>query len=163
MVERICKLCGKNFMTYPSEINKGKGKNCSRRCADISKRTKKKKNCKNCGKFFIARGTQLAIGQGVFCSHSCKFTGKWNSNWVGGRVKSNGYVAVRDGKNKYKYEHRLIIEKLIRRKLKSDEVVHHKNHNKLDNRISNLQVMTMADHARHHAAERAEDKANNAA
>jgi hypothetical protein len=32
-VEKKCKWCGKEFLTYPSETRKGGGKFCSRSCA----------------------------------------------------------------------------------------------------------------------------------
>lgn len=45
-------------------------------------------------------------------------------------------------------EHRLIMEEHLGRKLSADEVVHHINGDKKDNRIDNLQVMTWSEHSR---------------
>lgn len=43
------------------------------------------------------------------------------------------------------------MEKIIGRRLFANEVVHHKDENKLNNDINNLQLMTRSEHAAHHA------------
>jgi hypothetical protein len=43
---------------------------------------------------------------------------------------------------KYKYLHRHIMETYLNRKLLDIEFVHHKNGNKFDNRIENLEILT---------------------
>ena len=50
-------------------------------------------------------------------------------------------------------EHRLIMQGMLLRKLESDEVVHHKDGDKMNNAPCNLEVMTLSEHSRMHAKE----------
>ena len=54
---------------------------------------------------------------------------------------SKGYVG----------EHRLVAEEKIGRRLRKDEVAHHINGDKLDNRPDNIEVMSDSEHRSHHA------------
>lgn len=78
---------------------------------------------------------------------SKRWRGKGNPRYRHGN--SNGYKMIKID-NRWIPEHRYLMEQKIRRKLKSDEIVHHINHNKKDNRISNLQIMTISEHISHH-------------
>ncbi|WP_328186910.1 HNH endonuclease signature motif containing protein [Marinobacter sp. OP 3.4] len=53
----------------------------------------------------------------------------------------------------YIREHRLVAEQKLGRRIREDEIVHHLNGDKLDNRPDNLEIMTRSEHNRHHAVE----------
>lgn len=57
-------------------------------------------------------------------------------------------------KNGYVLFHRVVMENHLGRVLNRNEVVHHKNHNKNDNRVENLEVFDASEHCRKHALER---------
>ena len=57
-------------------------------------------------------------------------------------------------KNKYVLAHRIIMENHLGRILDTNEVVHHKNGDKKDNNIFNLELMTVNEHCSHHANEK---------
>jgi hypothetical protein len=132
-------------------------------------------SCKNCGEPFLAPAYNK---KSQFCSHKCQITGLHNPlvcpetkarhkksaentklfgenhpNWKGGIHKEhNGYIGVYNGRNKRaSTEHRKIAEIVMGRCLKTNEVVHHINGVKNDNRKCNLLV---CDAAYHHWLER---------
>lgn len=92
-------------------------------------------------------------------------SGAANHQWKGGRtIASNGYVLVKRPDHPmadvrgYVYEHRLVASEMLGRILLPSEQVHHRNHDKTDNRPENLEVMESRAH--HALTHRRKDSTN---
>jgi hypothetical protein len=76
---------------------------------------------------------------------------RWNHGQI---ISSHGYIKVRIEKghhladsNGYAYEHRVVVEAVLGRRLRPNEVIHHVNHDTTDNRPENLQVLLKGEHS----------------
>lgn len=82
------------------------------------------------------------------------------------KKRGDGYTYIyfpdhpRSTADGYIMEHVLVMECLIGRWLAENEVVHHINHVRNDNRKENLQLMTFKEHCALHMKERTENKKN---
>ena len=141
------------------------------------------RHCVICGIPFFPRAMQIQQGVGRFCSQSCRNKGligakqhpdtiakrlaAWRANghkkilggplnghYRGGSVSSHGYRLHSNGHGVQRAEHRSVMDNLAGRQLGHDELVHHQNGNKLDNRPDNLMIVSRAQHALLHAGKR---------
>lgn len=80
------------------------------------------------------------------------------------KYKNNGYIIVRRPDHPkawstgYIYEHRAVVEEHIGRFLEDHEIVHHINEDRQDNRIENLEITTLSEHAKQHGYKEAKNK-----
>ena len=86
-------------------------------------------------------------------------SGDRSPSWRGGRVlASNGYILVKVGVDHhladvrgYAYEHRVVAEQKLGRRLVDGEIVHHVDHDKTNNAPENLEVKAgIAEHNLEH-------------
>lgn len=131
---------------------------------EITEETKRKIGIANKGNHY-ALGLKRTPEQRKHISDAKK--GIWlNPSEFGGHKKkrADGYISVyvpshpNANKTGYVMEHILVMEKHIGRYIKNDEVVHHINHVRDDNRIENLRLMTFKEHAGLHMKERWEKR-----
>ena len=82
------------------------------------------------------------------------------AKWKGGRTKRYGYILIHRPEHPYAIggyvrEHRVVMEYFIKRYLEPQEVVHHRNGIKTDNRISNLMLFkNEKEHRKYHNSRR---------
>ncbi len=145
----------------------GNQKHCSQRCTN-RKKTKtyvkthghyaySAKTCPQCNKEF-----RPSHSKGKFCSRGCAAEDKRKYLDIPDCLESAdrkldkniGYVRVyvpmhpEANSRGYVYEHRIIAEGIIGRRLVKGEIVHHKNGKRHDNRPINLEVMTQQEHGK---------------
>ena len=129
-------------------------------CAFSRKRRKPVTDEERARRSAAMKGREISEAQKIAISirNSCNYNGM---NGYGHTKKiGNGYIEVYaplhpharvDG---YVMLHTLIMERYIGRYLKDDEVVHHVNHCRDDNRIENLILMNKHEHMSMHMKER---------
>jgi hypothetical protein len=107
--------------------------------------------CGVCKKEFPDPTAPSRIGRTKYCSKICANLGRGRntSSKRGDSLRGRGLGKTYTKRNGM-HEHRFVMEQKLGRKLSSLEIVHHKDENIKNNHPDNLEIMTRAEHARHH-------------
>lgn len=154
----VCEFCGESFTpTNPKNPNRF----CSQKCNGAFQRARNLASqpvvpCPECGKEFRLKPKRRKDSLN-FCSRKCRYayhskamSGENGPHWNGGRhLDSKGYVRIWvEGKGRIS-EHRHVWEE-AHGPIPDGYVVHHVDGNPLNNHLSNLQLVTRAEHQQIH-------------
>jgi len=138
-VPLVCEGCGKTFSLLQSQLGRGRGRTCSKTCADLVMQRGSELHCDLCdAAFYRAKSEQDADRH--FCSTAC------HRGWRAFQRKGSTYP--KDGA---RHRHRLVAERWLGRLLAPGEVVHHLDEDRQNASPENLAVFpNQSMHARCH-------------
>lgn len=159
MVTLICEYCKNKYQVKPYRQNISRC--CSRKCLwyityidrepnRLKKVTGKKAinnkqqivKCKFCCLDFLKSPSRT---NKKFCSRQCY------GNFVSKKyLNKQKYIRITTPEGKRMHEHRYLMQIHIGRELTKNEHIHHINHDKQDNRIENLEILTISAHSKAH-------------
>ncbi len=153
-----CYRCGKTFFQKPHQgENKSRfeqRKFCSRECCGLQnagrvsakKLPRQHKECPICKKMFGYNLKPDVFKIRMFCSRGCARRRK-KLGPDGTFIGKAGYKLIPNPPGGLKPQHREIGARVLGRRMRRNEVIHHINGNKSDNAPSNLLICTNAYHS----------------
>lgn len=160
--ECVCD-CGKNHVTQGTNLRAGVTRSCG--CLRLNLKKSLHLNASEVARLYQDErvdakriGEMMGVSGAVVRNHlrdrgiNVRGRGEFCRIRAMGRiVRREEYLAIKTGENRHGVMlHRHLMEQHLGRKLKRDDVVHHVNGNKHDNRLENLQVMTRSAHTKFH-------------
>lgn len=155
-----CIICGESFTTYHKSVKTCGSKECKfeakSQASKIARTGKKwtndmREKHSEWLKEKFANGEMKCMKK-IWKETAKRWKGNKNPRWkpIGSTRMSHEYIMIKITEGKWIKEERYKMMKKLGRELRKNEVVHHKNKIKNDNRLSNLQLMTAKEHRRLH-------------
>jgi len=148
-----CKICGEKFYVKPFQAQKGWGKFCSIECRSKGQFNGQWFSCENCGKkiYRTPRDVKQSKSKKFFCSFSCHCS--WENKNVRCGVNAPNWIAGEKAYRNLMRRHKVSLK--CNKCGISDSrvlVVHHKDGNRRNNIIKNLEWLCCNCHAITHSA-----------
>ena len=147
------------IVTHPNYL-RTRGHRKGKKLSEETKEKIRQTMLKNPTKYWLGKKRSEETRRKISEARKGRYKGADNQNWKGGRAKSGGYIWIfipehqKANPRGYVSEHRLVVEKCLGRRLKSDELVHHINGVTNDNRPENLTIVSPAEHFELHVREK---------
>lgn len=142
-----CEWCGREFERLSCQIREKKHLFCSRECLwNFSNKSKNPNGYRELKDFTNISKHMTELNEKLNPTRMTESTKAKMRECHLGKGECKGYSKIYG-----KLAHRVIAEEMLGRKLKPEEVVHHRDANRYNNSPENLVVFpTAGDHTRHH-------------